>query len=249
MPRLALLLATWLAAVARSDLGDSVITTEEVERAQRVWADGVIEIGALYLSKQDYKKEAAKFVDKVYAYDGGSGSVLFKPTMAREDPRSHAHHEFRLSREEAISYMVGGSKEFREDTGFALRPWTAIRFENAGIIVRNGTAMAMGDYYFTDRTGAETKVEFSFGYIRDSAHQHLRVVLHHSSFPYQVSPRWFEGKWGSYLVMCLAMLPMFLAVLAMRPAWYPLLKLMGWVDDEKKTDGDLPIYEPFSKCV
>ena len=42
----------------------------------------------------------------------------------------------------------------------------------------------MGNYYFTPvGETEETKVEFSFGYVRDSEGL-MRIVLHHSSLPY-----------------------------------------------------------------
>ena len=33
------------------------------------WKDGVISIGSVYKSDDDYKKEAASFIDKHYAFD------------------------------------------------------------------------------------------------------------------------------------------------------------------------------------
>ncbi|MEC9118556.1 MAG: phosphoribosyl-AMP cyclohydrolase, partial [Candidatus Thermoplasmatota archaeon] len=38
------------------------------------------------------------------------------------------------------------------------------------------------NYFFKDSEGAETKVEFTFGYITDSSGT-LRINLHHSSMP------------------------------------------------------------------
>ena len=59
-----------------------------------------------------------------------------------------------------------------------------MRFENAGIIINNDSAIAMGNYYFTDaKTGKETKVEFTFGYIIDK-NGDLLINVHHSSLPY-----------------------------------------------------------------
>ena len=49
----------------------------------------------------------------------------------------------------------------------------------------NDTAIAMGNYYFTSEQDKknETKVEYTFGYIRD-INGNLRINLHHSSIPH-----------------------------------------------------------------
>ena len=57
-----------------------------------------------------------------------------------------------------------------------------VRFENSDVIIDGGTALAMGNYYFTDPQGAEVKVEYTFGYIEDG-NAKLRIQLHHSSMP------------------------------------------------------------------
>ena len=58
----------------------------------------------------------------------------------------------------------------------------AVRFENACLILEKNRALAMGNYYFTDLDGNETKVEYTFGYkIVDDL---IKIDLHHSSFPF-----------------------------------------------------------------
>ena len=149
------------------------ITEAEVEEAQKIWAEGIVSIGNAYLNKGDYEGLAAEHVDTLYGYD--EGEVLFKPTKAAED-------QFRLTEEEALSYFVGGMVE--EDTGFALQPWSAVRFDNADIIIDSDSAVAMGNYYFTDaKTGKEVKVEYTFGYVR-GADGKLLINVHHSALPY-----------------------------------------------------------------
>ena len=46
----------------------------------------------------------------------------------------------------------------------------------------DSTALAMGNYFFTNPEGDEVKVEYSFGYTKDSE-GNLRICLHHSSIP------------------------------------------------------------------
>ena len=125
------------------------------------------------LPSSNYEALAADTVDKLYAYD--EGTVLFKPTKASDE-------QFRLSEAEAVSYFVTGIVP--EDHGFAIQPWSAVRFENAGVILDCNSAIVMGNYYFTDTdTGEEAKAEFTFGYRRDVTGD-LLINLHHSSFPH-----------------------------------------------------------------
>nr|VFJ52459.1 MAG: hypothetical protein BECKFW1821B_GA0114236_101224 [Candidatus Kentron sp. FW]VFJ53355.1 MAG: hypothetical protein BECKFW1821A_GA0114235_10424 [Candidatus Kentron sp. FW] len=150
------------------------ITKAEVLEAQKVWGDGIVAIGNAYTKKGDYKALATAHVDTLYAYD--EGTVLFKPTKA-------AAQQFRLTEPDAISYFVTGVVP--EDHGFALQPWSAVRFDNAGIIIDGDSAVAMGNYFFTDaKTGKEAKVEYTFGYVR-APDGKLLINVHHSAFPYQ----------------------------------------------------------------
>ena len=73
--------------------------------------------------------------------------------------------------------------EGTEDSGFAIKGWTNVRWENNGIFTSEDSAMAMGNYYFTGPDGKETKVEYTFGYVLDDAGE-LKINLHHSSLPY-----------------------------------------------------------------
>jgi hypothetical protein len=165
-----------------------------VEAAQKIWGDAVVDIGAHCRPGVDDHRGcyafAAHLVDTLYAYD--LGNVLFKPTMAAANQRGEMH-EFRMDREAAISYFVGDNPEYPEDTGFALKGWTKVRFHNAGTILREESATAMGNYFFTSpKDGKETKVEYSFGYRRDlhaQASRALRVNFHHSSIPFSTDKR------------------------------------------------------------
>ena len=42
-----------------------------------------------------------------------------------------------------------------------------MRFSNAGTILEESSALAMGNYFFTDQDDNEVKVEYTFGYILD----------------------------------------------------------------------------------
>lgn len=154
----------------------SCILRQEVMDAEKAWGDAIVAIGKAYTNGANYKELAAETVDELYAYD--EGTVLFKPTKA-------AQEQFRLTKQEAASYFVTGIVP--EDHGFAIQPWSKVRFENAGTIIDCNYALAMGNYYFTDaNTGKEAKAEFTFGY-RKSKDGKLLIDLHHSSFPYHSS--------------------------------------------------------------
>lgn len=150
------------------------ITDQMIYDAQKDWGDAIVKIGKAYSAKEDYKQIARSEVKRLYAYD--FGTVLFKPTKASAVP-------FRPTLDAAVSYFVGG--KIPEDHGFAIKPWSKVRFADVNNTIGRSCAVSMGHYYFTDaKTGKETKVEFTFGYTFDKEGK-LRINVHHSSFPYQ----------------------------------------------------------------
>ncbi|WDT84639.1 phosphoribosyl-AMP cyclohydrolase [Alteromonas sp. 009811495] len=154
---------------------DECITEREVVNAQKMWGNGIVRIGSVYSNNGDYALEAADFIQDMYGYD--LSSVLFKPTLAAND-------QFRSSFDAALSYFVGGNDAYAEDKGFAIKPYTNVKFDNVGIINNScRMAVAMGNYFFTDTSGGETKVEYTFAYVKDSDGD-LRIVAHQSSLPY-----------------------------------------------------------------
>lgn len=150
------------------------ITKEQVLEAQKAWADGIVAISTVYVEKGDYKERAAQHIKDLYAYE--QGDVLFKPTLASYD-------QFRETFDQALSYFVGG--DIKEDTGFAIKPWSAVRFGEQKIITDSDSALAMGNYFFTPvGETEETKVEYTFGYMKDEDGD-LRINVHHSSLPFK----------------------------------------------------------------
>ncbi len=157
---------------------EQCISEREVVEAQKMWGDGIVRIGSVYAADGDYTNEAADFIQDMYGYD--LSSVLFKPTLA-------AKEQFRSSFDAALSYFVAGNEAYAEDSGFATKPYTKVKFDNVGIINNScRMAVAMGNYYFTDTKGGETKVEYTFAYVKDKSGK-LRIVAHQSSLPYNPS--------------------------------------------------------------
>jgi hypothetical protein len=154
----------------------SCITEKEVVAAQKAWGDGILEIGRVHSAGGDAAAAAAEHINKFYGYD--LSLVLFKPTLAAVD-------QFRPTLDSALSYFVGQNPSFPEDSGFAIKPWSKVRWKNYGIVNNSCTmAVAMGNYWFTPAAGGpETKVEYSFGYVRGRDNE-LRIVVHHSSLPF-----------------------------------------------------------------
>merc|ERR1712217_648922 len=142
--------------------------------AQKEWGDGIVKTAAAKVNGQDFEQVAHDHIMNLYGY--GQPPVLFKPTLAAEK-------QFRSSFEGALSYFVATNNVAPEDTGFAIKGWTAVRFENEEIITSGSNAVAMGNYFFTTPEGTEVKVEYSFGYFLDPEGK-LRINLHHSSMPY-----------------------------------------------------------------
>jgi hypothetical protein len=168
----ALFAAVAMLALAPNAFGGDKVTKKHVLDAQRAWGEGIVAISSVHAKGGDYKARATKHINTLYAY--GHTDVMFKPTLAADD-------QFRESFEEALAYFIG--KKGTEDSGFAIKGWTNVRWENNGVYTDGNTAMAMGNYYFTGPDGSETKVEYTFGYMLDKD-GNLRINLHHSSLPY-----------------------------------------------------------------
>ena len=152
-----------------------MITKDQVLEVQKKWGDGVVKIGSLKENRAECEAFASKFLDERYAFE--AGTVLFKPTKCETE-------QFRPTKPEALSYFIAGhDRVCDEDKGFAIQPWTKVRFENTGMILEEKRAISMGNYFFTDLSGNEAKVEYTFGYkLIDGK---LKIDLHHSSFPFK----------------------------------------------------------------
>ena len=151
-----------------------MITLDNIENIQKEWGDSLVKLGSLKSNKEACNSEAESLINRLYGYQ--NGIVLFKPTKAKDN-------QFRLTFEGAKSYFIGENSGFSEDKGFALEPWTNVRFENASVILNEKTAIAMGNYFFTETNGSVVKVEYTFGYFLNEKND-LKINVHHSSLPY-----------------------------------------------------------------
>lgn len=155
----------------------SQITEQEINAVQDAWGNGIVKIGKAFLDKGDYKGAAEAHIDQFYNYGPDrSGSVLFKPTLASEI-------QFRPTFEGALSYFVNSNSNFPEDHGFAIKPWSHVRWERHGHNIIGNMAVAMGNYFFTIHgTDDVVKVEYTFGYTKVDGE--LKIILHGSHLPY-----------------------------------------------------------------
>merc|ERR1719389_665162 len=162
------------------------VTEAEVLECQKNWAEAIKSISKTYLEDGDFVGAAGEAAGQLYGY--GKCDVLFKPTKAAEVP-------FRPEGADAMSYFVGAKNveegAIAEDGGFAINGgagWSDVVFTNHQISLNGPSAQAMGSYVFTNATtGAESKVEYTFGYKRNDDGK-VRIYLHHSSVPYVDMP-------------------------------------------------------------
>ena len=153
-----------------------MITKSQIHETQKKWGDGIVKIGALKDNESECLEFTSSFLNSLYDFE--NNDVLFKPTKAADE-------QFRPNFQMALSYFLGGSKSYcTEDEGFAMKPWLDVKFVNSGFIIENERAIAMGNYFFTDSSGAVVKVEYTFGYkLRNGS---LVIDLHHSSLPFSL---------------------------------------------------------------
>ena len=153
-----------------------MITKSQIHETQKKWGDGIVKIGALKDNESECLEFTSSFLNSLYDFE--NNDILFKPTKAADE-------QFRPNFQMALSYFLGGSKSYcSEDEGFAMKPWLDVKFVNSGFIIENERAIAMGNYFFTDSSGAVVKVEYTFGYkLRNGS---LVIDLHHSSLPFSL---------------------------------------------------------------
>ncbi|MFM7185012.1 MAG: hypothetical protein ACKO4Z_09605 [Planctomycetota bacterium] len=171
---------TALLAPAADPPARGAITEAEVNAAQQAWCDGLVKIGKDYNEGGDYKAAAGQVIDELYDYK--DGKVFFKPTLASGE------NTFRPTREGALSYFVGGNKDFPGDTGFALKRWVKVRYDNNaaenGIQIHGDIAITMGNVYLTNAKGEEVTVDKTFVFRRCKDGK-LRLCAHKSALPFE----------------------------------------------------------------
>merc|ERR1712039_523104 len=121
------------------------------------------------------KELAGTIIDTAYGYH--YGPVCFKPTLAG------GSQTFRPTRKGALAYFVGGDKEYPNDSGFGIKGWRKVKFVNSALWKEGNLAIAQGNVHITNKDGAVTTVDKTFGFFKGPDGK-VVIVLHHSSLPY-----------------------------------------------------------------
>ena len=153
-------------------------TETEVAKARAAWGNGLVALSTAY---DDCGIKAARAVadnllDELYGFE--FGTILFKPTL------SGGAQTFRTDKKGTLSYFIGHNPNYPQDTGFGLKSWRKVTSETSSFFIEGDVAMWMGWVLFTSENGDVVKVDKSFGYKR-VADGSLKLVLHHSSLPYE----------------------------------------------------------------
>ena len=154
------------------------IEETDVKVAVKQWGNELIVISAAYEKEgiEGATTAASQMLDKLYGFE--FGPILFKPTL------SGGEQTFRPTKQGALSYFVGNDPQYPFDTGFGIKFWRKICSSTSAIMIDQTVAMWMGWVMFTDKHENVVKVDKSFGFKITPAGD-LKIVLHHSSLPYQ----------------------------------------------------------------
>ena len=153
------------------------ILEKDISLAIDAWGSGIIEISKAYeIDGFEQARDIADIMlDKLYGFH--LGPVLFKPTL------SGGVNTFRQTKLGALSYFVGHNSSYPGDTGFGIKYWRDVKTDTAAVFLDERVAMWMGWVTFTDKNDNVTKVDKSWGYKLDEDGE-LKIMLHHSSLPY-----------------------------------------------------------------
>lgn len=154
------------------------ITEQDLSDARVAWGDALVAISKAYETGgiDSARQVASDVLDSAYGYD--LGPVLFKPTLAS------GAKTFRPTKTGALAYFVGHDPDYPLDSGFGIKGWRSCVSETSASFVQGDVGMWMGWISLTDKNGDVTKVDKSFGYTK-GPDGGLKIVLHHSSLPYQ----------------------------------------------------------------
>jgi hypothetical protein len=154
------------------------ISQAQVTQAQQAWCDALLSISRAYRRGgiSQARATAETVLDQAYGYN--YGPVAFKPTL------TSGAQTFRPTKQGALAYFVGGDPAYPNDRGFALNPWDKCALRTQVIQLYGNVAITMGNVDLTDSSGKVTTVDKTWAFLREPDGQ-TRIVLHHSSLPYQ----------------------------------------------------------------
>lgn len=150
-------------------------TEKMVLETLQLWCDNVVATGDVYENGGDVVLKATNILTDNYDYD--NGKVLFKPTL------TFGEQTFRTTKEGAAAYFIGGNKNFPNDTGFLLKPWKKVWFDNEDFILQDNLAIVQCNVHLISADNNQIYVNKSFVFKICDDHK-IRIILHHSSLPY-----------------------------------------------------------------
>lgn len=155
-----------------------VITEEDIPKLQEQWGKALVSISKTFDEKglEAAEELAQSVLDSAYCYHLGI-PVLFKPTL------TSGKQTFRNTQEGALAYFVGNNPDYPNDTGFALKGWEKVESYPATVVLLGNTAYSQGNVHITNKDGAVTIVDKSWGYMKEDD-GNICIMLHHSSLPY-----------------------------------------------------------------
>ena len=154
------------------------ITEQEIIKARLAWGDALIAISKAFEEGgiEQARPVASAAIDDLYGFE--FGPILFKPTL------SGGLQTFRPTKEGTLSYFVGHDETYPQDGGFGLNGWRSMESETSSFVLEDNMALWMGWIMLTNKEGSVVKVDKSFGY-KKSEDGRLKIVLHHSSLPFE----------------------------------------------------------------
>jgi hypothetical protein len=154
------------------------VTEKMISNAVHSWCDGLLLISKTDMEGKDAVQVAKKVIDSAYNYD--QGKVLFNPTLSFGD------QTFRLTKEGALAYFVGGNDKFPNDSGFARKNWVKCEFDTAGVMIEGNIGIYMGNVHLTNLGGQKTTVDktFVFKFVNGKP----KIILHKSALPFNPQP-------------------------------------------------------------
>ena len=154
------------------------IVQQDILKALNDWGESLIAISRVYENDglASARATAEQTLDRLYGFE--LGPVLFKPTL------SGGPQTFRLTKIGALSYFIGNDPEYPNDSGFGIKFWRSVKSETSATFIQSDVAMWMGWVSFIDKNNSVVKVDKTFGYTKDK-NGILKIVLHHSSLPFE----------------------------------------------------------------
>ena len=134
-----------------------MMTRHDIDNAQQAWGDGIVAIAKAHSDGGDYEA-VPEIMSKHCTPTGWETSC-----SSQRSPLLN----FRPTFDEALSYFVASNNACPEDKASPSRDGQMSDLKDAGVILRETTALAMRSTFSQHLLRDEVKVEYTFGYVLD----------------------------------------------------------------------------------